>query len=245
MIGHQCVLIAAGAGLSAAAGLDYTDQKLFKRLFPVMWTYGFRCLYHFIGYHSKYCPDGVTPWSNELKWGYLAKQMILARFSWPKSEVYGQIYRITERKAGNWFVISTNADGMFVQNDFDPDRIYNPQGDYCRLQCLKPCRSDAVWPGREIYEAITKSTDECTQRCTSDVVPVCPHCGGPSFMNVRGGGWFVEDAANHGPSFHQWLQAAEGKKMVVLEVGVGFNTPSVLRWPMEQLVSGIVSVVYS
>lgn len=230
------ILIAAGAGLSAAAGLDYTDTELFKVMFPAMHSVGFRNMYHFIGYHSKLCPDNKTPWSPDLKWGYLAEQVNHARYSWPNHEVYQSILNIINTvESHRSFVISTNADGMFVQNGFDPEYIYNPQGDYSNLQCLQPCRRDAFWPSKPVIDNILPTIDSDTQRCAMDQVPLCPHCGGPVFFNVRGGSWFIEDVRQQHEKFSSWLQSTHGTKLVILEIGVGFNTPSVLRWPMEQI----------
>ena len=232
------ILIAAGAGLSAAAGLDYTDQDIFREMFPAMWNVGFRCMYHFIGYHSPLCPDKITPWSPELKWGYLADQTFHARFNWPQHEVYNSIRQLLKSKdEDKTFVVSTNADGMFVQNGFNPTRVYNPQGDYSHMQCLTPCRQDAYWPSYEVIsKQILPTVDKSTQKCSSDAVPHCPHCGGPVFFNVRGGDWFIEDVSDRRSAYISWLRQTVGKKLVILEVGVGFNTPSVLRWPMESIV---------
>lgn len=222
--------------MSAAAGLDYTDYDLFREMFPAMWNVGFRCMYHFIGYHDQYCPDGKTPWSDELKWGYLADQVIRSRFEWPNHAIYQNILEIIRTKEENHsFIISTNADGMFIQNGFNPERIYNPQGDYSYLQCLRRCRKDSYWPSESILRNILSNTDKTTQKCSSDVVPRCLYCNGPVFLNVRGGNWFYEDIKQHRQLFTNFLQSAKDKKLLIFEIGVGFNTPSVLRWPMEQL----------
>jgi NAD-dependent SIR2 family protein deacetylase len=222
--------------MSAAAGLDYTDQELFRSMFPAMWKVGFRCMYHFIGYHDRLCPDGRTPWSDELKWGYLADQVIQSRYEWPSHPIYQNVLEIIKTKEEiKTFVISTNADGMFVQNGFTPSRIYNPQGDYSHLQCLRRCRSDAFWPSEPILRNILTTLDKTTQKCSPDVVPKCPYCSGPVFLNVRGGNWFIEDVFQKRQAFTSWISSIKGSKLVILEIGVGFNTPSVLRWPMESL----------
>jgi NAD-dependent SIR2 family protein deacetylase len=188
-------------------------------------------------YHAPYCPDGKTPWSPELKWGYLAEQCYHARFHWPVHPVYQNILSIIRTKdSDKSFVISTNADGMFKQNNFDPERVYNPQGDYSNLQCLRPCREDAYWPSEPIVTDIVPTIDKNTQKCPPSKVPLCPHCGGPAFYNVRGGNWFIEDVNKKQRDFSNWLKSTVNQKLVILEVGVGFNTPSVLRWPVEDMV---------
>jgi len=178
-------------------------------------------MYHFIGYHSNLCPDNKTSWSPELKWGYLAEQATKARFAWPQHEVYQNILKIIESKPeGSTYVISTNADGMFVQNGFDAARVYNPQGDYSHLQCLKPCKRDAYWPSQPILEEILPTIDSHTQTCSTSVVPRCPFCQGPAFFNVRGGNWFIEDVARHRADFVTFVKSTAGKRLVIVEVGV-------------------------
>lgn len=229
----DCILITAGAGMSAAAGLDYTDIHLFKSLFPEMAAVGFQCMYHFIGYHEPLCPDRTTAYSPDLKWGYLARQGLLARYRWrADSPIYMQTKDILAGK--DYFIITSNADGLFGQSGFDLDHVFTTQGDYSKLQCLRKCRPDATWPAKPILEAIAASVG-VTGRCDPALVPKCPFCAGPAFFNVRGGDWFIEDAHDKRKSYQDFLARAHGKKFAILEIGVGFNTPSVLRWPMEKL----------
>ncbi|KAJ3097160.1 hypothetical protein HDU97_005109 [Phlyctochytrium planicorne] len=228
------LLIASGAGLSASAGLDYTSEAVFKKHFPVMHARGFRTFYEFFGYQD---------WSPQLQWGYLLSQVNLARFNWPESDVYADLKSIFERfDQDKAFVFTTNADGMFEQRGFPTDRIYTIQGDYSRIQCLKPCTPHSYWPTKDFIDKALPFVDPKTQELTNDaVIPACPNCGGKMFMNVRGGNWFLETP--HREQRLKYLEfveraklaAAAGKKVVVLEIGAGFNTPGVLRWPMEKL----------
>jgi NAD-dependent SIR2 family protein deacetylase len=238
----DCLLIAGGAGLSAAAGLDYTSHELFQKHFPVMHSYGFRNFYNFIGYVGPFCPDGRTPWDADLRWGYLSKQIKLVRYNWPAPHaVYAQLLSIANR-CGDYFVISTNADGMFVRSGFPAERIFNPQGDYSHLQCMRKCRPDAYWSAEPVLDAIAETVDARTMRCASRAVPTCPHCHGPAFLNVRGGDWFIEDVFRQKKTYTSWLKNNVHKNMVIIEVGVGFNTPGVLRYPMEALVGEFPNV---
>jgi NAD-dependent SIR2 family protein deacetylase len=142
-----------------------------------------------------------------------------------------------------YFVLTTNADGMFGQNDFPLDRVYTTQGDYSRMQCLKPCRRDAVWPILTNIAAALPAISPATQEITdSSKIPKCPHCSGPVMMNVRGGNWFLEwPHASQQARYRKWLElhlqraAQRSKPVVILEIGVGFNTPGVVRYPMEDL----------
>lgn len=221
----DAVLIGAGAGLSAAAGLDYTDTVLFKRLFPGLVKKGFRRFYDLFGY---------TAWSEAEKWGYLATQVNYVRFRPNTHPIYPRLYDLVKDK--NYFVMTSNADGMFLRNNFDPDRLYTPQGTYDRMQCLTPCWRE-TWESKPIIEKILPTIDPQTHTVTDPtVIPACPNCGEAVFLNVRGGHWFIDDPYQAGyEQLTKWLQLATKKKLLILEVGVGFNTPSVIRWPLEQI----------
>jgi NAD-dependent SIR2 family protein deacetylase len=224
------VLIAGGAGLSAAAGLDYTDRALFARLFPAMRRRGHQCMYEFIGYRD---------WTPALQWGYLFAQVDWARYRWPLHPIYHQLRDLATVRGRDYFVLTSNADGLFERHGFDPARIYTAQGDYSRLQCLAPCRPTAVWPTRPFIDRALPHIDPETQELTDPAaVPSCAHCGGPVMLNVRGGDWFIELA--HLPqraAYRKWLAAARERRLVIVEVGAGFNTPSVVRWPCEEAVA--------
>lgn len=219
------VLIGAGAGLSAAAGLDYTDTVLFKQLFPGLVKKGFRCFYDLFGY---------TAWSEAEKWGYLAAQTDYVRFRPNHHPIYPRLHDLVKNK--NYFVMTTNADGMFLRNNFDPERLYTPQGTYDRLQCLAPCWRE-TWESKPIIDKILPTIDPLTHIVTDPaVIPTCPNCGEAVFLNVRGGNWFIDDPYLLGyERLTNWLRTATKKKLLILETGVGFNTPSVIRWPVEQI----------
>lgn len=226
----DAIVISAAAGFSAAAGLDYTDEKLFARLFPAMAKRGFRCMYQFIGYDD---------WTPALQWGYFLSQVHHARYTWGKQPVYQTLLNMLNTKKLDYFVHTSNADGLFVQNGFSPSRIYTAQGDYSHLQCLKPCRRDAIWPTLPFIERAKPYIDPNTQECTNpDVIPKCQYCGGPVMMQVRGGDWFLEHSFHsQRAAYREWLQnhISAAHRVLILEIGAGFNTPMVLRWPNERL----------
>ncbi len=223
------ILLTAGAGLTAAAGVNYADTKLFAREFPAMLQYGFTAQYQFIGF------DG---WEPDLQWGYWAAHVDLVRFRWPKSRVYQDLNNLAKRVgADNIFIMTSNVDAMFERNGFDSKQIYTPQGDYALLQCTTPC-TRAIWPWKEKIDQIRAATDPETQRLTDpELIPHCPNCGETVFPNVRIDHSFIHDhfepAARR---LQSWTAKAQTGKGVVIEVGAGFNTPSVIRWPGERLV---------
>lgn len=222
----QCVLVTAGAGLSAAVGINYTDTAYFAEHFPGMVRRGFRMQAELMGYSA---------WHPELKWGYLAANVHQVRFNIGPHPVYQRLLAIVEEK--NYFVHTSNVDGMFEKNGFDKIRIFIPQGDYARMQCQTPC-SNATWKSKPILERILPEIDPESQEVTNnEVLPRCPNCGGDVMLNVRGGDWFVEDPyIEQAEKFRNWIQSTRAKRLLIIEIGAGFNTPVVIRWPNEHLV---------
>ncbi|CAF1196012.1 unnamed protein product [Didymodactylos carnosus] len=234
------ILVAAGAGLSASAisrkynvGLDYTSSVAFDRLYPRMLQVStMRCMYDAIGKHD---------WSPKLMWGYLFTHVNLARYNWGETDVYQDLKRIV-RHIPDSFVVTTNADGMFEQNGFDMQRFLSTQGDYSLLQCLKPCSSQAVFDAREYMDRALPYVDPKTFEVPSKFIPKCPRCGSDMFYCVRGGDWFLESAFDdqrrrYRDFLNRSVNKGRGGLLTIVEIGVGFNTPSVLRWPMEELVT--------
>lgn len=224
--GAERVLITAGAGLSTAAGLDYGDRTFFAKNFPGMLKLGFSSQAELVGYSG---------WDRELKWGYLAANVHHVRYVVGKEEVYQILFRMTRAK--NLFVRTSNVDGMFEKNGFERSRIFTPQGDYALMQCQRPC-SSMVWETKPELERILPLIDRSTQRVTDPtMLPICPNCGGDVMLNVRGGDWFVEEPyLDQERRYRAWLDRVGAKGLLIVEIGAGFNTPGVIRWPNERLI---------
>jgi hypothetical protein len=230
------VLVAAGAGLSAAAGYDYGDTARFAELFPALHRAGLRARYQLIG----------LPLPQPLLWGYWSVHVDDIRFGSGVSPVYQQLREIVGDR--DHFVMTSNVDGLFERNGFSRERIWAPQGDYARYQCELPCTRQ-TWPSRPIVEAALATYDPESGTVTTP--PTCPNCGGRVFLNVRKGPEFIEDPyVVTGRRLAQWLDGlsgsspgsgsspAAGSGLVVLEIGAGLSTPSVIRWPAEAIVRG-------
>lgn len=223
--GAEYVLIGAGAGLSAAAGVDYGDTATFERLFKPLMKRGFRRQYELIGFEK---------WSPEEKWAYWATHVNHVRFDFPPNSMYQALLDIVKDK--NYFVITTNVDAMFEKAGFDTERLYTPQGDYALMQCVKAC-TDQTWSSKPIIDRILPHIDRDTLTITDvDVVPTCPNCGGQVFLNVRLSRYFVEKPyAEQAKKFNDWISQTSGKSVHLMEFGVGYNTPSIIRYPFENL----------
>jgi len=219
------VLIGAGAGLSAAAGIDYTDQVGFAERYPSLVKRGLRAAYQMIGYSE--LPEAAF-------WGYWADHVNEVRFSDRRSTVNEELFELVRAK--NWFVLTSNVDALFARNGFDPHNVCAIQGDFAFLQCLVPCTT-TVWDSAPSVRALVGAIDPATQEVRdSALIPRCPHCGGTVFFNVRGGGWFVEDHLRADfDRLRTWVKEGSAERLLVLDIGSGFNTPSVVRWPMERV----------
>ncbi|MCS7479376.1 hypothetical protein ACFFQW_24965 [Umezawaea endophytica] len=220
------VLIAAGAGLSAAAGYDYTDTRRFAELFPALRARGLRARYQLIG----------LPLPPALLWGYWATHVADIRFDPRPNPVYRRLRDLVGDR--DHFVMTSNVDALFARNGFAEDRVFTPQGDYGRYQCETPCTLD-TWPSEPVVRAALAAYDPVTGEVTDpSAVPACPNCGGEVFLNVRKGPEFVQDPhLPTGRALARWLEATPAEaRLLVVEVGAGFNTPGVIRLPAEHLV---------
>lgn len=224
------VIISAGAGFSAADGLDYTSKALFKKHFPTFIDMGLQTLYSAIGFEFP---------SEEDKWAYYFTNIRMVR-SWPNWELYESLIPWLQASGKDVHIRTSNADGLFLANGWDEARLSTPQGRYSVLQCLAKCRPDSTFDTTEYYDAALPFLDLETQRLTDpSKVPRCKNCRGEMMLCVRGGDWFNDMPFQAGE--RRWCKfrhelLAGGKDTVVLELGVGMNTPSVLRWPNEDLV---------
>ena len=137
-------------------------------------------------------------------------------------------------------MLTSNVDGLFVRNGFDASRVCSIQGDFAFLQCLKPC-STRLWPSAPVLERLLPEINPDTQALRDPSLgPTCPQCGGAVFFNVRGGEWFVEEPwRKQFGALREWVTSAPNDRLIVLDIGSGFNTPSVVRWPMERTARAI------
>ena len=218
----ECVLIGAGAGLSAAAGIDYTDTEVFARVFPKWAERGYRMQYEFVGAHD---------WAEPAKWAYWATHLNYVFYQFPPSPLYKKLHAIVQDK--DFYVITTNADGLFIKSGFEADRVFQAQGNYERLRCTRACTPE-TWDTKPFIDRILDHIDyETLEVADPAVLPTCPYCGAPLFVAFRAREEYPQQAAN----YHRWLEGVLDKNLVVMEIGVGFNTPGVIRWPFERLVN--------
>lgn len=220
------VLIGAGAGLSTAAGLTMGGRRFTENFREFIEKYG-----------GPYMQDmysaGFYPFpTEEAKWGYWSKSGMVNRVLPGRLPLYEKVFELVEKKC--YFVLTTNVDHQFFLSGFDEKKVFATQGDYGLIQCQKGCHP-------KTYDAVKlfRQMDQARKDCLvpSYMVPKCPVCGGPMEMNLRSDQYFVEDAEWHEAAqrFGEFLSECKGKRTVLLELGVGFNTPAIIRFPFEKL----------
>ena len=228
LAGADAVLITCGAGLSAAAGIDYTSEEIHAEFFPDMVDRGYSRMYDYIG---------NAPTDPAVLWGYLARQVKHVRFG--QDMIVRDTYDLLKQAVGDtpYFCLTSNVDGLLHRNGhFDADRVVERQGTYSLLQCLEPTCASSPWPSEPELDRLAAGLNP--DGTTSAPPPVCPSCGSSNvFLNVRGGDWFDESPRKAGEAaLSAFLSSLPpSTSLVVLEIGCGFNTPTVIRVPNEQL----------
>ncbi|KAF4499199.1 phosphatase ous to the C-terminal domain of histone macroH2A1 [Fusarium agapanthi] len=227
----DAVLVTAGAGLSAAEGLDYHSRDLFEKNFPGCLKLGLTSLYSVFGFNG---------WpSEEHRWGYFFTHLNMVA-NWSNTPTYQTLIAWLKSFGQDTFVRTSNADGLFLANGWPKEQLSTPQGSYGYLQCLKNCRVDAVVPSAPLVANAMPHIDKATQKLLdSSKIPWCRFCGSKMSICVRAGSWFNQGPFQEGEAqwkaWKSWVLRKK-KNLVILELGVGMNTPGVLRWPNEDLV---------
>ena len=217
------IIIGAGSGLSTAAGLLYSGEKFEKDFREFIEKYHFGNLYSASFYEFK---------TQEEKWAFFAKMIKLNRYNEKPLKLYQELYEIVKNK--EYFVLSTNVDGQFYNSGFGKDKVFEVQGDYSYLQCENACHNK-LYDNKELVEKWLRNTKNC--KIPSELVMKCPVCGGNMDMNLRKDANFVQDENWYRQSekYEDFLSRSKGKNVVLLEIGVGFNTPGIIRFPFEQM----------
>ncbi|KAF5665091.1 phosphatase [Fusarium heterosporum] len=237
----DAILVTAGAGLSAAEGLDYHSKDLFKKNFPGFLKLGLTSLYSVFGYNG---------WPSEQhRWGYFFTHLNMVS-NWSNTPTYQALIPWLAKFGPDAFVRTSNADGLFLANGWSEKQLSTPQGSYAYLQCLNNCRADAFVHSAPLVADALPFIDKTSQKLTDpSKVPRCRFCGSDMSICVRAGSWFNSAPyAEGGMQWKAWKSRIlrEKKKLVILELGVGMNTPGVLRWPNEDLVAksdGLVKLI--
>ena len=219
----DAVVIGAGAGLSASAGFTYSGKR-FEDHFPdFIERYGFTDMYS----------AGFYPYKTfEEHWAFWSRYIFINRYPNAPKSVYNDLYNLIKNK--DYFVLTTNVDHCFQKAGFDKHRLFYTQGDYGLWQCSKPCHHKTY-----DNEAVIKKmvAEQKNMRIPSSLIPYCPLCGLPMSMNLRADNTFVEDNGWHTAAkrYQDFLHCHKRLKILYLELGVGSNTPGIIKYPFWQM----------
>lgn len=217
------ILIGAGAGLSTSAGIEYSGKRFTDNFEEFIKKYHFTDMYTSSFYEFE---------TEEEKWAYWARHIYTNNTGMSSTKLYQDILKLVKNK--EYFVITTNVDDQFYKAGFDKERIFATQGSYKYIQCSMACHNK-LYDDAEIVNKMLKRTVDC--KIPTELVPKCPVCGEPMDVNLRKDSYFVQDNNwyKQNKKYEEFLNKAKNEKVIVLEFGVGFNTPGIIRFPFEQM----------
>lgn len=228
----DAVIIGAGAGLSTAAGFTYSGER-FERYFSDFGRrYGFSDMYS----------GGFYPFeSDEEHWAYWSRYILINRYMDAPKPVYQQLLQFVRDK--DYFVITTNVDHCFQKAGFDKKRLFYTQGDYGLFQCSEPCCQETFDNEQIVRRMVERQRN---MKVPTELLPKCPHCGKPMTMNLRADDKFVEDEGWHEAAerYSNFLRTREGQRILMMELGVGYNTPIIIKYPFWQMAARNPNATY-
>ncbi|MDE7131051.1 MAG: Sir2 silent information regulator family NAD-dependent deacetylase [Lachnospiraceae bacterium] len=246
----ETVIVGAGAGLSTAAGFTYSGER-FQTYFG-----DFASKYHFKDMYA----GGFYPYDslNE-HWAFWSRNIYVNRYMNAPKPVYEDLLALVKDK--DYFVITTNVDHCFQKAGFDKKRLYYTQGDYGLFQCSEPCHDKTYDNAKTIYEMVKAQgyqigadgslylpEDVTAKMSVSDeLIPRCPKCGKPMSMNLRADDTFVQDEGWYQATerYETFLRRHRDTKVLFLELGVGYNTPGIIKYPFWQMTAGNSKAIYA
>ena len=229
----DAVVIGAGSGLSTAAGFTYTGERFEQHFSDFARKYGIRDMYS----------GGFYPFPTmEEFWAYWSRYIFINRYQDAPKPVYDDLLKLVADK--DYFVITTNVDHCFQKAGFDKKRLFYTQGDYGLFQCSEPCCQETFENETVIREMMERQED---MKIPTELLPVCPHCGKSMTMNLRCDDTFVEDEGWHRAAerYENFLRTRAGGKILFLELGVGYNTPVIIKYPFWQMTAKNPNAIYA
>ena len=228
----DAVVIGAGAGLSTAAGFTYTGERFEKYFSDFAAKYGIQDMYS----------GGFFPFATpEEHWAYWSRYIFINRYQDAPKPVYNDLLKLVQDK--DYFVITTNVDHCVQKAGFDKKRLFYTQGDYGLFQCSEPCCQETFDNEEVIREMVKRQED---MKIPTELLPTCPHCGKPLTMNLRSDDTFVEDKGWHRAAerYENFFRTRAGQKILFLELGVGYNTPVIIKYPFWQMTAKNPNATY-
>lgn len=229
----DAVMIGAGAGLSASAGFTYSGQR-FEDNFPdFIEKYGFRDMYS----------GGFYPFESlEEHWAYWSRYVCINRYMDSGNGTYKRLLALVKDR--DYFVLTTNTDHQFQKAGFDKKRLFYTQGDFGLWQCSRACHPKTY----DNEEAVRRMfSEQRNMKIPSGLLPKCPVCGAPVTMNLRQDDLFVQDEGWYAAAerYSDYIRRHKGMRILFLELGVGGNTPGIIKYPFWQMTAENPRAVYA
>ena len=229
----DAVVVGAGAGLSTSAGFVYTGERFEKNFSDFAAKYGFQDMYS----------GGFYPFATpEEHWAYWSRYIYINRYMAAPKPIYDDLLKLVADK--DYFVITTNVDHCFQKAGFEKKRLFYTQGDYGLFQCSEPCCQETFDNEAVVRKMVARQEN---MKIPSELLPVCPHCGKPMTMNLRSDDAFVEDEGWHRAAerYADFLRTRKDQKILFLELGVGYNTPVIIKYPFWQMTAKNPNATYA
>ncbi|MDO5521771.1 MAG: Sir2 family NAD-dependent protein deacetylase [bacterium] len=233
LVQADAVVVGAGAGLSTSAGFVYSGERFQNNFQDFIEKYGFEDMYS----------GGFYPFDSlEEHWAYWSKYIYINRYEDAPKPVYTDLFTLLKEK--DYFVLTTNVDHQFQKAGFDKKRLFYTQGDFGLFQCSKPCHSQTYDNEELIRKMVAQQKD---MKIPSELVPYCPKCGRPMSMNLRADYTFVEEEGWYRASerYTEFIRRHEGRNILYLELGVGANTPGIIKYPFWQMTAQNEHAMYA
>lgn len=229
----DAIVIGAGAGLSASAGLSYEGERFEKIFADFHKKYGIRDMYS----------GGFYPFDTlEEYWAWWSRQIMVNRYEAEVGKPYRELLELVKDK--DYFILTTNVDHQFQRAGFDKKRLFYTQGDYGLWQCSKPCHQK-TYDNEELVRQMVKQQKD--MKIPSELIPKCPVCGAPMTMNLRCDMTFIQDEGWYAASgrYDDFIRRHQGTHILFLELGVGSNTPVIIKYPFWQMTAKNPKAVYA
>lgn len=229
----DAVIVGAGAGMSTAAGLTYSGGRFDEHFADFRDAFGITDMYS----------GGFYPFPDvETLWAWWSRHIYFNRYDVEPGRPYLDLLKLVKDK--DYFVITTNVDHQFQLAGFDKHRLFYTQGDYGLFQCSGPC-SQVAYDNEEAVR--TMMEQQKGMRIPSELVPTCPKCGRPMTTNLRVDGRFVEDEGWHAAAtrYDEFCRRHAGMHVLYLELGVGMNTPVIIKYPFWNAVDKNPKAIYA
>ena len=229
----DAVLIGAGAGLSTSAGLTYSGERFERYFSDFHQRYGITDMYS----------GGFYPYDTlEEYWAWWSRHIFYNRYADAPVPVYQVLLSLVKNK--DYFVLTTNVDHQFQKAGFDKQRLFYTQGDYGLWQCSKACHNKTYDNESSVRRMVEQQQD---MKIPSELIPHCPVCGAPMIMNLRCDDTFVQDEGWYAAAerYSDFVKQHRSGKILYLELGVGNNTPAIIKYPFWRMTLQNPNAIYA